>query len=170
KLPHNLVASFRATLEEAREADVLLHVIDAAAPIWLEQKQVVDEVLAELDLADARTILVFNKIDQLTHREEEELRQRAAALYDERSVFVSAQAEGGLDPLREMLLQGVREGRPGVHLRIPATEGETIASVYRDGEVLQRDEDGATIGLVARLPIAILGRLRRREGVSVSGA
>lgn len=170
KLPHNLVASFRATLEEAREADVLLHVIDAAAPIWLEQKQVVDEVLAELELSDARTILVFNKIDQLTHREEEELRQRVAALFDEPAVFVSAHAQGGLDPLRARLLEEVREGRPEVHVRIPISDGETIASIYRDGEVLQRDEDGATVGLVARLPIAILGRLRRREGVSVSGA
>lgn len=170
KLPHNLIASFRATLEEAREADVLLHVIDAAAPIWLEQKQVVDDVLAELELGAARTILVFNKVDQLTHREEEELRQRAAALFDEPAVFVSAQSPGGLDPLRDRLLEEVREGRPEVHLRIPASDGETIASIYRDGEVLQRDEDGATVGLVARLPVAIVGRLRGREGISVSGA
>ncbi len=57
-----------------------------------------------------------------------------------------------------------------MHLRIPASDGETIASIYRDGEVLRRDEDGAMVGLVARLPKAIVGRLRRREGVSVSGA
>jgi GTP-binding protein HflX len=169
KLPHNLVASFRATLEEAREADVLLHVIDAAEPNWLEQKQVVEEVLAELDLHDARTILVFNKTDRLTHREEEELRQRVAAGFEEPAIFVSAQAPGGLEPLRARLLDEVRQGRPEVHLRIPAADGETIASIYRDGEVLRREEEGTTVDLVARLPQAVLGRLRRRDGVTVSG-
>ncbi|MGH7443926.1 MAG: GTPase HflX [Longimicrobiales bacterium] len=170
KLPHNLVASFRATLEEAREADVLLHVIDAAHPTWLEQKQVVDDVLTELELRDVRTLLVFNKIDRLTHGEEEELRQRVLAIFDEPAVFVSAQTEHGLDPLRQRLLEEVREGRPEVHLRIPSADGETIAAIYRAGEVLQRDEEGATVGLVARLPKAVVGKLRRRDGVTVSGA
>ncbi len=170
KLPHNLVASFRATLEEAREADVLLHVIDAAEPTWLDQKQVVEDVLAELELADARTLLVFNKVDRLTHREEEELRQRVAAIFEEPVIFVSAQTPHGLDPLRAQLLEELREGRPEVHLSIPAGDGETIASIYRDGEVLRREQDGATVGLVARLPKAVVGRLRRREGVTVSGA
>ena len=170
KLPHNLVASFRATLEEAREADVLLHVVDGAHPTWMEQKVVVDEVLAELELDAARTFLVFNKIDQLTHREEEELRQRVNALFDEPAVFVSAQAPGGLDPLREKLLDEVRVGRPEVHLRIPVGDGETIAAIYREGEVLRREEEGATVGLVARLPAAFVGRLQQRQGVSVNGA
>ena len=170
KLPHNLVASFRATLEEAREADVLLHVIDGAHPTWPEQKQVVDEVLAELGLDATRTLLVFNKIDQLTHREEEELRQRVRALFEMPAVFVSAQAPGGLEPLRAELLHEVRAGRPEVHLHVPAGDGEIIAAIYREGEVLRRDDEGTTVGLVARLPIAFVGRLRRRDGVTVDGA
>ncbi|MGI9183133.1 MAG: GTPase HflX, partial [Longimicrobiaceae bacterium] len=79
KLPHHLVASFRATLEESAEADLLLHVIDLSHPTWEEQKTVVEEVLAGLGLAERRTALVFNKIDRLTHDEEASWRQRAEA-------------------------------------------------------------------------------------------
>jgi len=71
KLPHHLVASFRATLEEAAEADVLLHLIDAADPSWQEHVEVVDLVLADLGLQHARVIHVFNKIDLLTDEERE---------------------------------------------------------------------------------------------------
>src|SRR6476661_8320047 len=63
KLPHHLVASFRATLEEVREADVLLHVVDASHPGWEEQMTVVDQVLAEIGVEHAVVIPVFNKID-----------------------------------------------------------------------------------------------------------
>src|SRR5687767_7111426 len=63
KLPHHLVASFRATLEEVRDADVLLHVVDSSHPDWEGQMRVVEKVLAELDLADRPVIPVFNKID-----------------------------------------------------------------------------------------------------------
>ena len=63
KLPHHLVASFRATLEEARAADLLLHVVDASHPDWEGQMRVVERVLAELDLADRPILVVFNKMD-----------------------------------------------------------------------------------------------------------
>ncbi|HET9275113.1 MAG TPA: GTPase HflX, partial [Gemmatimonadales bacterium] len=63
KLPHHLVASFRATLEEARDADVLLHVVDASHPDWEEQVEVVEQVLGELELSDRPVIMVFNKMD-----------------------------------------------------------------------------------------------------------
>src|SRR5688572_5960302 len=65
KLPHHLVASFRATLEEAREADLLLHVIDANHPMWEEQRDVVNGVLEELELQHQPQLYVFNKIDLL---------------------------------------------------------------------------------------------------------
>ena len=67
KLPHHLVASFRSTLDEAREGDVLLHVIDASHADWEEQRHVVNDVLADLDLIDSDKILVFNKVDRITH-------------------------------------------------------------------------------------------------------
>ena len=168
KLPHHLVASFRATLEEAASADLLLHVIDASHPGWEEQKQVVEEVIAELGLDDRRVALVFNKTDRLTHDEERSLRERVAALWDEPAVFVSTVENRGLAELIELLRGELQARRPEVHVAIPSADGEALASVYRDGEVLERVENGGTVDLVARLPAAALGRLRRRAGIVIS--
>jgi GTPase len=168
KLPHHLVASFSATLEEAMTADVLLHAIDASHPGWHEQKAVVEDVLDQLGLAGRPTLLVFNKIDRLTHAEERALRQRIAALYEEAAVVTSAVEPDGVEELRQALLVEMRKQRPEVRLEIPYADGEALATVYREGEVLRRDEDGGNIGIVARLPLATLGRLRGRAGVVVS--
>jgi GTP-binding protein HflX len=167
KLPHDLVASFRATLEEAMEAEVLLHVIDLSNPAWQEQKEVVEEVLHELGVGEHPVILVFNKIDRLTHAEESRLRDDVRALYPQSSVFISAVESGGLKELEARLIEELHSQRPEVHIVIPAIDGEALASVYRDGEVLKREEKGSSIDLVVRLPIPALGRLQRREGVEI---
>jgi GTPase len=170
KLPHDLVASFRATLEEALEADVLLHVIDASHPGWEEQKQVVEEVLGEIGLGQRPVLLVFNKIDQLTHPEEAALRQRVRALFATPSVFVSAMEENGMDELVGRLEDEVRAQRPEVHVVIPAADGEALATVYREGEVIRQEQRDTVIDLFARLPRPILGRLQQRGGVVIHGA
>jgi GTP-binding protein HflX len=167
KLPHNLVASFSATLEEAMTADVLLHALDASHPQWEEHKQVVEDVLKQLGLEARPTLLVCNKIDRLTHGEEAAFRARATALYD-RVVFTSAVETDGLVELKQVLLDELRKQRPEVRLEIPYADGEALATVYREGEVLRRDEDGGSIGIVARLPLATLGRLRNRSGIVVT--
>jgi GTP-binding protein HflX len=167
KLPHHLVASFRATLEEAGEADLLLHVIDLSHPTWEEQKQVVDEVLEDLGLSDYPTVLVFNKTDRLTHEEEASWRERADVLFAHHSVFVSAVEDGGLEPLRTLLRDRVRALRAEVNITLPATQGGLLAEIYREGEVLERADEGSSINLRARLPAATLGRLRTRGGVEV---
>jgi GTP-binding protein HflX len=168
KLPHDLIASFRATLEEATEADVLLHVIDAAFPTWPEQKHVVEGVLSDLGLDDRPIILVFNKVDRLTHSEERSLREQVRAVFPETSILVSAVEPGGLDALRDQLQEEMRASRPEVRLTLPSTDGEALAVVYREGEVLGREEDGEVIRLRARLPKWTLGRLQQRDGVQVS--
>lgn len=170
KLPHHLVASFSATLEEAMTADVLLHAIDASHPGWEEQKEVVEDVLRQLGLDDRPVVLVFNKIDRLTHGEEQALRNRVAGLYEQTAVFTSAVESDGLAELQAALLTELRKQRPEVRLSIPYSDGEALATVYREGEVLRRDEDGGGIGLVARLPLATVGRLRNRSGVVVTEA
>jgi GTPase len=167
KLPHHLVASFRATLEEAINADALLHVIDASHRLMDEHKEVVDDVLRDLGVEAERAILVFNKIDLLTHSEEEAFRQRAQAIYQQRCVFVSAVEQQGMAELRTLLNDELREQRPEVHVVIPSEDGETLASVYREGEVVSRSDDDGVIDLVARLPLPLLGKLQRREGVTV---
>ena len=166
KLPHHLVASFRATLEEAGEADLLLHVIDASHPSWEEQKEVVDEVLADLGLREHPSVLVFNKIDRLTHGEEEALRERSLG----RALFVSTVEEGGLDPLRALLLEEVRRVRPDVRVVLSSAQGGVLAEIYREGEVLEREDRDAEIFLRVRLPNATLGRLKSRGVKVLEGA
>ncbi|MEQ9568782.1 MAG: GTPase, partial [Longimicrobiales bacterium] len=168
KLPHHLVASFRSTLEEAREADVLLHVIDASHPDREEQEQVVHEVLADLELDARPQVLVYNKTDRLTHGEEEALRDRVRAFTSVPAVFVSAHQPETLDALREALKARMRARLHQVRLDLPARDGEVLALLYREGEVVQRDDHGSRIDLTVRVPDALLGRLRKRDGVRVT--
>jgi GTPase len=167
KLPHDLVASFRATLEEAREADVLLHVIDASHSDWEEHLEVVNGVLEELDLGDREVILVFNKIDRLTHDEEEAMRQRIRSLQTTPAVFVSAHDQSTLDALRETLRARLQSRLAHVRVRVPVADGEAIAAVYREAEVTAREDNDSMVLLTARVPAALLGRLTGRHGVIV---
>jgi GTP-binding protein HflX len=162
KLPHHLVASFRATLEEVGEADLLLHVIDASHPTWEEQRLVVDDVLADLKLNETPVLHVFNKIDALSGADVTALRDRMENLLPH-SLFVSALAKGGMEPLREALLQSVRSQRPLVRLRVPASNGKLIAEIHRDGEVTSttNDEQTGDVILSARVDAGLLGRLER---------
>jgi GTPase len=168
KLPHHLVASFSSTLEEAMNADVLLHAIDASHPGWEEQKEVVEMVLAELGLLERPTILVFNKIDRLTHGEEQAFRERVTGMFGGPVVFTSAVESGGLAELTALLLEEMRKQRPEVRVEVPNADGEALATIYREGEVLSRADNDAFVGIVARLPLATLGRLRNRNGIVVT--
>jgi GTPase len=159
KLPHHLVASFRATLEETRDADLLLHVIDASHPMWEDQRQVVDQVLEELDLQEKPTLLVFNKIDALSDEELLALQTRTAAASPS-AIFVSATAEGGLEPLRRALQSAVRALRPVTEIRLPAADGRLLAAIHREGEVLEQRTEGDRLIVRARVPEALAGRLR----------
>jgi GTP-binding protein HflX len=167
KLPHHLVASFRATLEEVGEADLLLHVIDASHATWEEQRMVVDEVLAELKVHETPVVHVFNKIDALAPDVLAALKERMENLLPG-SLFVSALAKNGMEPLRESLLASVRNQRPLVKLRLPAASGKLIAEIHRDGEVVSstNDEETGDVVMNARVDSALLGRLER-EGVVV---
>jgi GTP-binding protein HflX len=167
KLPHHLVASFRSTLEEVREADVLLHVIDASHRDWEEQRQVVNGVLTDLELTDTDRILVFNKVDRITHGEEEALRARIRALEPTPAVFVSALDVVTLDALRETLVARIRARLSEVLVRVPVEDGQTIAALYREAEIIGRTDENTVVLLTARIPAPLLGRLRRRGGVEV---
>ena len=167
KLPHHLVASFRSTLEEAREGDVLLHVIDASHAEWEEQRHVVNDVLADLDLIDSDKILVFNKVDRITHAEEEALRARIRALEPTPAVFVSAHDDATLVSLKETLVARIRARLQEVVVRVPVEDGQTLAAIYREAEVIERADEGTGVLLTVRIPAPLLGRLRRLEGVHV---
>jgi len=160
KLPHHLVASFRATLSEAKEADLLLHVIDASHPVWEEQRDVVDGVLADLGLADQPKLYVMNKMDVLPAEEASAVRERVTNILPN-SLFVSAIEPGGLDVLRASLLDSLRRQRPILEVRLPAANGRMIAEMHRDGEVLDQRTDEDVIVLRARLDDRTIGRLRQ---------
>jgi GTP-binding protein HflX len=173
KLPHHLVASFRATLEEARDADVLLHVVDASHPDWEGQIRVVDKVLAELELAERPLILVFNKMDAV--RDAGALMARVSALYPA-AVFATTQRIDGLEALKARLRSIERAGRVTARVRVPASEGALLAELYRMGEVMRREPDGSTLDVTVRLESWQVNRLREaglavevRSGATLSG-
>jgi GTP-binding protein HflX len=166
KLPHNLVASFRATLEEVNEADLLLHVIDASHPVWEEQRDVVEEVLAELGAEKKPMLYVFSKIDALQPEELAAMKERIENLLPN-SVFVSSVTEGGLDPLRQALLVAMREGTQIAEIRLPAEDGKLLADIYRNGSVLSQRTDDGQIVLRARLDEQLAGRIKKL-GASVA--
>lgn len=164
KLPHHLVASFRATLEEAREADLLLHVIDAGHPGWEEQGEVVEGVLAEMDFEDGRqrVVHVFNKADLLP--------DPPAFLAQVREHYphavLTTASSGSVADLRGVLRASAQALRPVARIYVPVADGRLLAELHRDGEVLSQQQVDGTVVVVARVEARTLGRLRR-DGVTV---
>jgi GTP-binding protein HflX len=170
KLPHHLIASFRSTLEEAREADLLLHIIDASDPDWEEHRDVVHEVLEELELTHRPQLLVFNKIDRLTHGEEDGLRTRIRTIDQTPAVFVSAHRSESLHKVRDALKARLRTGLHHVKISIPAADGETMATLYREGEVLGQESNGSRVEVEVRIPESLMGRLEQKPGIEILAA
>jgi GTP-binding protein HflX len=148
KLPHNLVASFRATLEEVVEADLLVHVVDASHPGWEEQWEVVEGVLAELGVHDIPVLPVFNKMDLV--EDQVAFAQRAKELHPE-AVFTSTQKIDGIEQLRAELRRREESMRPPVVLRVPLSDGKRMAELYRVGEVLKREVVGEEYEVTVRM-------------------
>jgi GTP-binding protein HflX len=164
KLPHHLVASFRATLEEVREADMLLHVVDASHHDWEGQMHVVERVLAELDLADRPILPVFNKIDAVP--DPEGFSARVRELYPG-AITTTTQRTDGVGSLKAVLRDLDRAGRPTVRVRLPVTDGARLAALYREGEVLSREDHESQYDVVVRLDTWQVERLRS-QGVEVT--
>jgi len=165
KLPHHLVASFRATLDEVKEADLLLHVIDSSHPSWEEHRFIVDEVLTDIGAIDTPLVHVFNKMDLLSPEVDEAIRTRVGNLIPD-SLFVSAQSMEALEPLRERLREGVRSVRPIVRVRVPVANGKLLSTLYRQGEVLEQSAEGEDLMVRVRVDSVLRGRLER-DGVLV---
>ena len=149
QLPHHLIEAFKATLEEARDADLLLHVLDVSHPLAAEQAKAVEDVLGTLGLKDKSLITVLNKRDRI----EDVRRLEALELAYAPAAAISAKTGAGLDKLLSLMADqlGMLLIEPS-RLRVPAEQAELIATIYRSGQVLRRSEvDGAT-ELVARIP------------------
>ena len=148
KLPHHLVASFRATLEEAGEADLLLHVVDASHPDWEEQVAVVEEVLGELELSDRPVVLVFNKMDLVADPTAFAARIREI---HPGAVLASTMRTDGVEEVKAALRERARAGRPTLRVVVPANDGARLAAVYRAGEVLSREVTPEGVVLTVRM-------------------
>ena len=157
KLPHHLVASFRATLEEVRDADVLLHVVDASHPDWEGQMRVVEKVLAELGVADRPSIPVFNKMDAVP--DPSAFNARVRELHPE-AVMATTMRMDGLEALKARLRKVERKDRLVVRARVPLADGARVAALYRTGEVLQREEGEGYYEITVRLDAWQVERLK----------
>lgn len=160
-LPTQLVAAFRATLEEVTEADLLLHVRDAADPESAAQKRDVEQVLEELGLADDASkpmIEVLNKADLIPPEELALLQERPDG---ERWVLASALTGEGCDTLMNAIDRALAAQRTVVELDVDLADGKTLAWLYRRGQVLAREDRETAAHLTVALDPADLARLER---------
>jgi GTPase len=158
KLPHKLIESFKSTLDEVRESDVLLHVIDATHPRFEDHIRVVNETLKELGVLEKPTLMVFNKVDAL------EERGLLMALRQEypRVAFVSALRGIGLDDLRREILSVVEEDFVERIAYLPMEESKSIAYIHRMADVLDESYHYADDELHPDRPAVAVSRLRFR--------
>jgi GTP-binding protein HflX len=164
KLPHELVAAFRATLEELQEADVLVHVVDASHPALEEHMAAVQALLRELEVADRPTVLALNKVDRLE-------RAHATAVFAGRreAVAVSAATGAGIDTLLDAIEAALPAGGP-VTLHIPHGDGAALALCYERGRVLAREDRPEHVALEVELPAAVQALLQAYRAASMADA
>ena len=162
RLPHTLVAAFRATLEEVAESDLMLHVIDATAGDRERRVEAVRQVLHEVEADDVPLVQVYNKIDQLSGDERRRLQDLDAA-----AVFVSARRGDGIDELIETVTARVALDVRRITLTLDqqnAADRELIARLYRHARVISHEADGGRSGrvsIVADVPRRNLGSFLR---------
>lgn len=161
-LPHSLVASFQATLEEARQADLLLHVVDASSPEAEVQIQSVKAVLEELGLADHPTLLVLNKADQVPDRSFLDVLK---AHHDE-SVVVSAAEGDGLDRLEQAVREALHDRALDAEVETGVENGRVLAYLAQHATIRDRSYDADRVMLQCRLPRRCLDFLNE-HGASV---
>ena len=152
KLPTQLVAAFKATLEELEEAQLLLHVVDVSHPHGREHMAAVYRVLEELGLEDRPTLTVMNKVDRLA-----EGNGLQRELLSEGGVAISARTGQGLDALLRRVDDVLRAARSARRLRLPYARGAILSRVYARGRVLGREDRPDGIWLDVEVPRALEG-------------
>jgi len=161
-LPHHLVASFKATLEEARQARLLLHVVDASSPVAEEQIQAVMAVLKEMGCDTKPQLLVLNKVDRVTdHSLLDVLRQ-----HHPRSVAVSAIAGRGIDELRDAVVEMLTTEFISAEIDLPASDGRALAYLGAHAEIFRQQFQDDRVIVRCHLPRHLLPRIEH-DGVKV---
>lgn len=158
-LPHHLVASFRATLEEARQAHLLLHVADASSPVALEQISAVYEVLRELGIEEKDAVLVLNKIDAVTDRGPIDM---LLARYPN-AVPISAHRGQGIDQLSKLVSDALSRNFADVEVETGVENGRLMAFLAAHGEVLSKEFCESRVTIHCRIPRKYLDSLASDE-------
>ncbi len=161
-LPHHLIASFKATLEEARRADLLLHVADASSPVASDQISAAYNVLEEIGIEAKDTLLVLNKIDAVDDR------VRVDSLLNRypHGIPISAQTGEGMEALAMAVSDALSRGFADVDVETGVENGRLMAYLAAHGEVLSKTFDDSLVVIHCRIPQELLGRLKR-DGVTV---
>ena len=164
ELPHELVAAFQSTLTEAREATLLLHVVDASDPRRDEHITQVNGVLAEIGAGDLPQVLVYNKVDRLEFepRIDRDAEGRAVA------VWISAEKRLGLDLLQQAIAERIFRTVRRAYVRVPASAGALRSRLYAAGAVRGETAlDDGSLDLLVELPDVELDALARTPGVRI---
>ncbi len=148
KLPHHLVASFKSTLEEITEADILLHVVDVSSATYDDQIRVVEETLEDLGAGQKPTLMVFNKVDRLPDRS---VLARIGEQYPSR-VFISATRGINISGFKEEVLRLVQQEFVVEQFTLPQTEQRVISRLFDAGEVLEKVYEDNSVTLRIRIP------------------
>jgi GTP-binding protein HflX len=152
QLPHHLIASFKATLEEARQARLLLHVVDASSPIAEEQIRAVEAVLKELGCAERPSLLVLNKTDCLTDRSYLDVLTK----HHPRAVAISAYTGQGLDALRNAVMEALSSDFANAEIETDASNGRVIAYLGAHAEIYRQHYENERVLIRCWLPRHLL--------------
>jgi GTP-binding protein HflX len=155
KLPHDLVASFRSTLDEARDAELLLHVVDAADPAFPAQIEVTHAVLEDVGAQDVPRLLLLNKIDRVGAAHLETLRAE-----NPEAVLLSAKDPEDVARLHERIRDFFERDMVEAELSIPYTQQKLVAEIHASCRVLSEDHDERGTRLRLRAPPELIARLR----------
>lgn len=158
RLPHQLVASFHATLEETRSADLLLHVVDSASPFARDQIQAVETVLKEIGCGSKPVVMVFNKIDRLN--DEQLIASRLMQAEFPNSVEVSALRKKGMDTLKDAILQRARSAGVPISLKVHAGDGKSLAYLATHFFEDEREYQDEWVLLRGRVSEPVLDKIR----------
>ena len=158
ELPHRLIASFKATLEEARQADLLMHVADASSPAATDQIRAVYDVLAELGIEQKDTLLILNKADAADEIDLARLEERYPG-----SVRISAQSGEGLDRLAIAVSDALSSDFIEADVETSVANGRLLAYLAKHGEVLSRTFTDERVTVHCRVPKKYLGRISEQD-------
>ncbi|MFO0659341.1 MAG: GTPase HflX [Polyangiaceae bacterium] len=142
KLPHDLVASFRSTLDEALEATLLLHLVDGSDPTWRSELQVTRDVLAEIGADRVDTTLVFNKADQIDEAEQKLLRREFPG-----SLVVSSRNPDDVARLRQYIIDFFDQRMVDAEILVPYSQQKLVSELHEQAHVIKEDyrEDGVLV-------------------------